>query len=190
MLVATHMLIAQKTYECLPDCLKSRISLRCFIFGNVKPDLIYRLSSISHRLQDSLPFVLDEIESLQNQEVESARLSINLGVINHFLADFFCSAHYSEDNYCGPLKHFKYELELHQTFKRLESIDRLKPSTLINSISANNNLSNIIGSLETEFALQNSSKENDIYFALRACNITNSCLLNNVRFSVPANTIA
>ena len=193
MLVTTHMLIAQKTYNCLPDYFKLRINLHNFIFGNVKPDLVYRLSTMSHCLHDSLPFVLEEIHNLQEQGVDSPQFSITLGVINHFMADFFCSAHYPKDRFAGTIKHLRYEIELHQTYKRMErmeSLNMLKSSALNLSAVAGNNLQFIMRALESEFSRRKSSKENDIDYALKACNLTNNYILNNLQLKPVINTVA
>lgn len=182
MLVGTHMLIGQRVYDNLQESFKVNMNKKGFIYGNIKPDLDYRLSSKSHCMEDSLDFVLDEINRLLllNEIVYIQQFSIDMGVINHFLADFFCSPHYHKSKeFDGIIKHMNYEFNLHKTFKKMIREEALDISKLKTDKYIRNTLLNTILSLEDDYKKQKQSMENDIYYALRAATIASNYILDN-----------
>ena len=130
MLVNTHILIGEKVYQNLYELFKTNLCKNKFIYGNIKPDLVYRLSSKSHCIDDSLDFVLEEVNQLILSKDCKEEFSVKLGVINHFLSDFFCSPHYFKDDFNGLIKHLNYELHLHKVLKDMENNNLLNNNCL------------------------------------------------------------
>lgn len=82
-----------------------------FIYGNIKPDIIP--TSISHYKHAAMEFVQDEIEKLASLSFNKSKrwlkqFSERMGIITHYLSDFFCYAH--SEYYQNEVKlHFLYE---------------------------------------------------------------------------------
>ncbi|WZL74707.1 zinc dependent phospholipase C family protein [Clostridiaceae bacterium 35-E11] len=179
MLVNTHRLIGQKVHENVQKLLNIRLNKNNFIYGNMKPDLVYRLSSKSHCMKDSLYFVIDEMNRLlSTDKMNIEQFSIDLGVINHFLSDFFSSPHYHQgEKFNGIIRHMNYEYKLHKIFKKLERYNLLNLSILkIESFTKSTILETILY-LEDTYKKQNVNIENDIYYALRVSTLASIYIL-------------
>lgn len=186
MLVGTHVLIGKRVYDYIKSTLNIELGKKKFLYGNVKPDIIFRLSSRSHRLKDSLEFVLDEIERLTKIEnISSSQFSVDLGVISHFMADFFCSPHYYKyEEFNNISKHLYYEYNLHNEFKKVsKEIPDGYIETDIPKLESKSNIE-IIYFLEQLYRANMLSIKNDIYFALKASTlITKNIIENSIHYS-------
>ncbi len=180
MLVNTHMLIGQSVYENIQRVLNINLNKSKFIYGNVKPDIVYKLATMSHCMKDSLCFVLEEISNLLvPDEKDLDQFSIDLGVINHYLSDFFCSAHYYPERFNSFIKHIDYEYNLHKAFKKLQrdkllnlsklQVDRFNKGTIIDTIFV----------LERLYKKENINVEKDIFYALRISTLASIYILEN-----------
>lgn len=97
----THIIIANKVYDSLDQTKKSLIKKKNFIYGNIKPDLFSKYKLKKHYRKESYEIILDKIEKLSkinNLEVIQNKkyfcnFSQELGVICHFICDFFCVPH-------------------------------------------------------------------------------------------------
>jgi len=93
-----------------------KLSGLSFIWGNIKPDLTARHKKVPHFKKDADLYFKSEVKRLLHEEINegekcSPSFSKQLGVITHYLSDFFCHAH-SADFKGGTLKHSLYELWL------------------------------------------------------------------------------
>ncbi|KAB3525508.1 zinc dependent phospholipase C family protein [Alkaliphilus serpentinus] len=180
MMLKTHILIGQKVFDNIKELYNMKqLHRTSFIIGNIKPDIVYRLLIKSHCMKDSLYFVVNEINRLLSSEVEDIKeFSSSLGVINHFLSDFFCSAHYYQsEEFNGSINHFKYEMKLHQAFIKMERQKLLSLKELnINRYVKDSFLSSIYF-LENEYKNQMPSIETDIIYALRGTTIISIFIL-------------
>lgn len=155
-----------------------------FLYGNIKPDLIFRLSSKSHRIKDSLEFVLQEIDCLmKSKDISTSQFSVNLGVIDHFMSDFFCSPHfYEKQEFDNITKHLYYELSLHYEFKKIFkniSYDFIEED--INTFQ-NRTILEIISILQSSYTQNVLSMKNDIYHALKASTLITKNIIENSLF--------
>ncbi len=169
MLINTHILIGRKVYDNVHSLLNIHLDKRNFIYGNIKPDIVHSLSSRSHLMEDSLGFVLDEIYRLISPSGRgSKQFSTDLGVINHFLSDFFCSSHYYyHDKFYKLYTHINYEYALHKHFINLDKKGLLDKSRLKIDYFKRGDIVDTILNLEHIYKKQKSSIANDIYTALR-----------------------
>ncbi len=168
MKIRTHMLIARKIHAYMDENYDEKISRKHFIFGNVKPDLIRKFKTLKHSIHDSLDFVLSEISRHENERDSVKNPSVHLGMINHYLSDFFCSKHYYKQDDEGLIKHIKYEFRLHKKIKQMEDEGLLGLPYFKAAEKAGGNFLDIIRELEEEYSNQPPSIENDIVFALCA----------------------
>lgn len=168
MKIKTHILIANKIHDHLDSNYDNILNKRHFVFGNIKPDLFRKFKNKKHNMRDSLDFVLNEIKRYDYDSHNIDNQSVHIGMINHYLSDFFCSKHYFEEDKTRLIKHIRYEKKLHKVIKKLDFKKLLETSytKLINDISGS--FKDIIKALEYEYLKQPPSIENDILFALSA----------------------
>lgn len=92
-----------------------------FVRGNYLPDFSLGLITQPHYLKYRLGFVLHEMTALcvrrDAPEAAGRDYSLRLGVLCHYIADFFCFAH-SEDFTQNMAVHVDYEQRLHRYLMR------------------------------------------------------------------------
>lgn len=120
MLCSTHRLIAQKVYEVLNNKYGNFIDLKSLLYGSVAPDSIPSMVIIPHTRSNSSKYLFSRIESLlllddEKKEIDMKDFSYKLGIVIHFISDYFCNAH-NDFKYINPLTHFLYENRLKKFF--------------------------------------------------------------------------
>lgn len=99
-----------------------KLNLLGFMYGNILPDLSSRFSSQPHNIKGSLNFIINKTHTLLNGACKNVyshpyRYSKNLGVITHYISDYFCYPH--QDHYNKGLKdHSIYELIMITKYRR------------------------------------------------------------------------
>lgn len=104
-----HKFIAQKIYDVLKN---NDIELRrkFFILGNLAPDITYSFLFRRHQFNTSCHYLNKKIQSLCKGALspQSRLFSYRLGVVMHYVCDYFCYAHSSA--FKGTLRdHIRYE---------------------------------------------------------------------------------
>lgn len=79
---------------------KNMLSNFNFIYGNIKPDILSKYKLKKHYAKESYSMILNKIINLSKlntmdieKSIATIKFSQELGVICHFLCDFFCIAH-------------------------------------------------------------------------------------------------
>ncbi|ACB84463.1 zinc dependent phospholipase C family protein [Natranaerobius thermophilus] len=130
-----------------------------FILGNVTPDFAIEHKIKKHEYLHLKKWFLNYFEKTLDMNIGNKRLAYyRLGVITHYLADFFCRPHNDNTIKKKYLKHFSYEKKLH---------DELLKYQLDCNVSGNISLLDIDKTLdenynkyiETEYNISN-----DLYF--------------------------
>ncbi len=114
--VFTHLGISRGIMAVIERNLGVKLDGVGFMFGNIKPDIDPKLSSVPHIKNTAMDFVSCEIKSLLSMEDKiknkcTREFSERLGLVTHYLSDFFCYAH-SEYFKGNILKHYLYENKL------------------------------------------------------------------------------
>lgn len=114
--VFTHIAIGIRTKRAVEDILPIKIKTYDFLYGSIKPDISRSFRNIPHFKKESIDFVTEEIEKLINTDYDDfsdnkSTYSERLGVLTHYLSDYFCYAH-SESFKGGFIKHNYYEMKL------------------------------------------------------------------------------
>lgn len=107
----THVSIANTLYKKYSTVFP--IAKHHFIYGNIKPDLMYNGLAIPHTLENTIYKACSLYEEIINQTLDLYTFSVRLGEICHYLCDYFCFYHISESDYRKYADHFIYEIELH-----------------------------------------------------------------------------
>ncbi len=181
MIINTHLLMAHMVYDNLYNIGMSKVDKYSFLYGNIKPDFTKYLYSKPHRMKQSLNYVLREVSGLIYPKKKNINeFSNSLGVINHFIADFFCSPHYHKPKF-NLLTHMLYEFKLHLKIKSMGkkslSLHDLDIQDLLNR-----DINHVINCLEDEYINSSPSIEKDIIIALKACTLANHYILTNTLF--------
>ncbi|KDR96028.1 Zinc dependent phospholipase C [Peptoclostridium litorale DSM 5388] len=128
MLAQTHKIIGSHLHDNIEKKTGIKLNRNLLIYGSIKPDIWPTLAVKKHYKDKSFGFVIDEIESLMalglhDNPISINRFSVKLGIITHFLSDFFCLPHHDRDYFHDKLKeHLTYEKRLHDSFKAFSGL--------------------------------------------------------------------
>ena len=97
------------------------------IYGSIKPDVSILFPKYPHYINDSLDSLCESVDmiikSTHNQrEVETRAFSRELGVVLHYMTDFFCMVHNDVNGKKHPTnyKHIAYEQSFQNKLKSFE----------------------------------------------------------------------
>jgi hypothetical protein len=112
MFIQTHWLIGKVVVQLVAREMPDRLDPLGFCWGSILPDLARPYNQVPHNLEDSHPLLKDMLLKSQNSAFSNQKaLSVHLGMIGHFLSDYFCSAHNRPD-LMSLIPHTIYEAKL------------------------------------------------------------------------------
>lgn len=118
MFTQTHRLIGETLGTVIrskhPDILDEKV----FQYGCVIPDYHYKLATIPHYKSKSFEFVVNLINKnrcLPQTTKEKQKFSADLGIVTHYICDYFCQAHNFKE-YENWMDHLIYERKLSAEF--------------------------------------------------------------------------
>lgn len=119
MIIGSHLLIAEYLYDYLVEETGVKLNLRKFRFGNIKPDIKSQAYQVEHTFESSFEMVKGIHDSILQPQTSLKELSLQLGVISHFVSDYFCFYHYDAVKFKESISnHLKYEYALHKIIKK------------------------------------------------------------------------
>ena len=124
MLIQTHRLISKVICSAVQKELQVKLDVKGFKHGSIKPDINRTLRSIPHYKKETQQFVYHKIHDMQSRLIPKAKkelrhFSIELGVIIHYIADYFCMAH-NHSKFDNMLPHFFYEYALDRKIRKID----------------------------------------------------------------------
>ncbi|WP_297633819.1 zinc dependent phospholipase C family protein [uncultured Clostridium sp.] len=182
MMMNTHKLIANVLFHNIDDDKKFLVSKNRFIWGTIKPDCASKYKFKKHYFDESVGMIIEMIKDLSKMTPDEViqdgvgKFSAELGVVCHFLCDYYCIPHSQRWEFKNPnavRQHVNYERELAKIAKNydvsLMRLDRLQ----INDID------------EFIFKTQEMYKKkesflNDLNFAYYICNSVTNAVLKSV----------
>lgn len=183
MLMNTHKVLAQDFIYNMDSDKKVLINENHFIWGNIKPDCASKYKLKKHYMDESLDMVVNKIQFLSSLSIEDIyknhsenKFSQELGVVCHFLCDFFCIPHNKrwEFKSASAMKeHVMYEKDLSKVakeFKVRKDIERSINSEEIRSY---------ILYLQDEYE-KIMEYDNDLDFAYYVCQSVINMILDEV----------
>lgn len=192
MFIPTHILIASDVFYGIKENSIIKLDYFSFLYGNIKPDIDNTLISIPHYKKASFDFVMDIVDSIKFETLptyyEQLRtFSMNLGIVNHYLADFFCYAH-NNNKMDKFIPHFLYEHNLAAKFSKTD-LKRICRSSI--DFAANTQRIDIRSYIENkynDYLNIEPSLNKDILYSVEICSavsylIVKKCL-NNVLFNI------
>ena len=171
MFMNTHILIGKSIVENIDQNKSFFISDKNFIYGNIKPDVSSKYVLQKHYLEESLEMIFSKVEYLCTLDLDSitkyfsiSKFSQELGVICHFLCDFFCVPHSRRWEMSHSMnKHIAYEKELSMV-ARESNLKKFKGD----NIEANS-FREFFNSIYVEYQSKTEYK-NDLLFSNYVCN--------------------
>ncbi len=133
MFSSTHRLIAHQVHEAVVDIFGINLDYSYIRYGSIAPDIHIRMLVMSHRKEGSFSYLMKLIRKLLDKQIPLSkngmrRYSYKLGVVTHFIADYFCMAH-NERRYKNPMRHYLYERRLAQYLRNKNIKNRKKEWT-------------------------------------------------------------
>jgi len=124
LLSGTHQRIGMTILSSLKQQFEVNLSVDDYLFGCIKPDFSLGAFYTPHLKHKSFDFVLNTIMELGSVPWPTAgkarkAFSMRLGVVMHYLADFFCHAHSTKMGDLMPW-HFAYEARLHIVSRKVD----------------------------------------------------------------------
>lgn len=184
MMANTHLMIARNIYYSLDYKQQEFVSYNNFLYGNVKPDMVSKYKLKKHYMDESFEMVLDKIKvlsALSHNELNKisavVRFSQELGVVCHFLCDFFCVPHSERWEFKHSMnRHVKYEKELSTASKLFKFSDaKVK-------VFGYYNVEEFIKGNHKMYA-KSQSYENDLIFANYVCLSIVNYIIDSIEFN-------
>lgn len=109
-----HLFFASRIRKQIRDLTGITLSACRFAYGNIKPDLTLSMYTTPHTLSRSQSVLKEHVEKLFDEPLHIADFSEKMGIVMHYLCDYFCFAHSDVYNK-GLLAHLLYELRMIRT---------------------------------------------------------------------------
>jgi len=159
------------------------INNKRFVWGNVKPDCAPKYKFKKHYYDESIDMIVEKIIYLSSLTLEDVnynmtvgKFSEELGVVCHFLCDFFCAPHYYRWEFkstSAVKQHMTYENNLAKLAKNF------KPTGIINTNIEPNDTKDFIVQLQKQYD-GILDYENDLTFSYYVCDSVLNMILENV----------
>lgn len=164
MIINTHILFSKIVYKhCLKE-LNFKLNKNIFMYGNIKPDISSNPFKDSHTLKDSIDIVSQYFTQLDNNKLDIKQFSMILGMICHYIGDYFCLYHTEEYSKKNIFKHLAYEIALHVNLRILLIQGKLK--LIDNRSLPQRNILSIIFNMQEKYFQKRRSFLRDITYAV------------------------
>lgn len=189
--IFNHLRIARVVQQTIEDELSVKIDTMAFRYGNIKPDISADFVKIPHNIDAAMEFIDQQIKDLIGTKVTTSpvftkQFSEKLGIITHYLSDFFCYAH--SDNYRGShLSHHFYEISLSRYFnKHLKKIKNHKKIKFFKIYCDKISIHSYVCKQHTLYVKKSPSYPVDTYFTIEICisvctSIISACLFKSLK---------
>lgn len=172
----THILIAEKIDEIINEKLQTTLNTKGLKYGSIKPDInpkLLRMKHLKHRSINQIGSMIEDMKNTKYPETkkDQLRFSMKLGIIMHYITDFFCYAH-NNPEFKSKFKHFKYEWKVAFEYTKVD-VQRVLINACNNVLEYNNLndgcLKNYINQKHDEYMKNIPGIENDIKYSLEMC---------------------
>lgn len=179
MIISSHLHIADYVMKSMGQFIDIKLDKKSFRYGNIKPDIDADFYKYSHNFGGTIDLVLQLIDELHNEDIYGKKFSEKLGMVNHFVADYFCSYH--AYNYLfkrGIVEHIFYETRLH--YKMISKYSSSKFNQVIDfDMDSFTSVKHILRFFSNAYYGSKRSLDNDICYALKATVAITSFVVNS-----------
>lgn len=183
MMMNTHKSLAISFVKNVDLNKKFLINDKHFIWGNLKPDSVSKYKFKKHYFDESFNMIVNKIQFLSSLSLDDifirysvGKFNQELGVICHFLCDYFCIPHYQRWEFKSPgavKDHVLYENDLNKFSKSYNVRKELNISLTCDDVRM------YIYSLQKEYDGIVSYKK-DLQYASHICNTIINLILDEV----------
>lgn len=157
----THVMFSKMLYRQLSK--RMELDQQAFFYGNIKPDLSPKFLRDPHLLENYLFIVSNRSNQLIGTNPGQKNFSAELGVICHYICDFFCYYHLDRRLYHSFFNHFLYELRLHLVFCSMMK-DNLR--LLSGRKNPGRSVASMVMEMRKEYITKEKTFQRDIEYAL------------------------
>ncbi len=183
MMMNTHKSLAVSFIKNVELDKKFLINDKHFIWGNLKPDSVSKYKFKKHYFDESINMIVNKILFLSSLTLDDifirysvGKFNQELGVICHFLCDYFCVPHYQRWEFKSPgavKDHVLYENDLNKYKKSYNLKKDLNVSLTCDDVKK------YIYNLQEEYS-GIVSYEKDLQYASHICNTIINLVLDEV----------
>lgn len=187
MLVTSHSIIGKTIHDYIFNSLGVKLSLSDLRYGCMLPDFHPKFISIPHYKSKSFETVSQMILSIQKSSFSGlpkhiSRFSTDLGIILHFITDYFCYPHNNIQADRMPY-HIIYEINLEKELRKYIS-NRFRISNFNLEVEAcmnfNTNLMDFIQIKHKQYMNEAPGPLNDVVYGLQCCCVIAAMITNGV----------
>ncbi len=186
MLPQTHMIIANHIHNYTEKSLGITLNKSSLLYGSIKPDIAPNLLKLHHFKPQSLRLICTEIKELTEHAYADDHnyikfISQQIGIINHFISDFFCVPHNDRKKYKNNfMEHMAYEKALHKKFKVFTKA-LPAPEVSLDFINLSvDDIEEIIEGYHREYTEKEESMLNDIEYSIQISSLVSVLIMTNM----------
>lgn len=148
--------------------------MKNLIYGSIKPDIPLHFKGLKHFKPQSYEYITDEIYrlgklSLCNNTEQIKLLSKQIGIVTHYIADYFCVPHNDRATYKNNfLNHLAYESNLHKLYKTYNNKIDVPKSYFNIENTTSHPIKSLVDTLHGTYSLKNESLKNDLESSIEA----------------------
>ena len=177
MIIQTHRLIGENIFKSVNLNMGFKLDRKNILIGSVLPDIVPKYMRQKHFFSVSYDFILNKIQELyrDSHKISIKEFSLRLGIITHYISDFFCTPHNDRAYYKNHfMEHMQFESRLHLLFSKEKSAKKIE----IPSVDKFNyeSVKSLIDKLHEDYEKRGVSYENDFVSTIEAVNML-SCML-------------
>ena len=167
MLINTHLAIGKYCYEICNEKYNLNIDKNKFLLGCVEPDMHKRGNKIQHTYSVSKEQMMYYKEYIENNDLSNKEISFIIGQIAHYIADCFCKYHLEEYYGKDMGKHFRYEVSLHRSLKKLLKYNEDIFDGILNNLTESIDYLSQFKSNREQYLSLEEDCINDIYYTIK-----------------------
>jgi len=186
LLPQTHMVIADHIYQNTERSLGIKLNKSSLMYGSVKPDIAPKLLKLSHFKPQSLTLICKEIKDLTEYAYADDLsyikfISQQIGIISHFISDFFCVPHNDRKTYKNNfMEHMAYENTLHKMIKKYDN-EIIAPSVSTDLLNLSiDEIEKIIEDHHQKYSTNKESMLNDIEYSINVSSMVSVLIMTNM----------
>lgn len=181
MLIPTHRVIAKLLLKEIQRYSGIKLEENYFIYGNVIPDIAPKYIKTKHFVNESIDFLIYRINDLlDNNNITPRKFAVELGIITHYLCDYYCDPHSDREYFKGRVnEHMLYEKRLHSKFKQGYNLGIFKQTI---ESSQDDSIRKFIYLMLDNYNSDEKSCEKDILFSLYVSSTIGVYIIENSKF--------
>ena len=180
MMMKSHIIISKSLQENTDSNKQFFLDSKNFIYGNIKPDIVSKYKLKKHYLDESYDMVRRKIGFLSSLNLDNidhyytkASLSQEIGVVCHFLTDFFCLAHSERWEFKHSMKiHIQYERNLTKVAKDYKIVNDRQQYL--------DGFDEFFDKMYSEYKSHGKFEENDLKYSTYVCNTVTNYILESI----------